>query len=89
SQVITDGEATPGLAIIYRIEQFYKNDGSSYLLAFTSEGLYYFDEIATNLWLPISPGVKSSTTVDADSNSGTNVLNVASTTGYTVGDSIM
>ena len=89
SQVITDGEATPGLVLIYRIEQFYRNDGSSYLLAFTSEGLYYFDEIATNLWLPISPGVKSSTTVDADSNSGTNVLNVAATTGYTVGDSIM
>lgn len=89
SQIITDGESSPTQSQVLRIDQFFRNDGSSYLLLFTNKAVFYFDEISTNIWQPITPGEKSQTNVDADSNAGTSTLNVASTTGYTVGDSIV
>lgn len=89
TQVLTDGAASPTDLIIYKIDQFFKNDGTSYLIAFTNKAVYLYDETNTDTWLPITPGSQSATTVDQDSSSGTTTLYVASTTGYTAGDTII
>lgn len=91
SQVLTDGAASPTNSSVFLIDQFFMNDGSSELIAFTNDRVYKFNE-DTDLWIPITPGTKSSTTVDADSGpsySPATRLHVASTDGYTAGEVII
>jgi len=92
SQVLTDGAASPTNSSIFLIDQFFLNGGTEELLAFTDSRVYRFNETGSDLWMPITPGTKSATTVDAASgvSEGTpKVLNVTATTGYSVGDTIL
>lgn len=88
TQRLTDGAASPVASTVLKIVEFEKRSGTTYLIGITNKRAYYFNE-STDLWIPITPGANASTTVDADSNSGTATLFVASTTGYTIGDTII
>jgi hypothetical protein len=88
-QILTDGAASPVNLSIYWIDQYYKDDGTVELVAFTNKRVYRFDEANDDLWVPITPGTDSATTVDQDSASGATTLYVASTTGYAAGDTII
>lgn len=89
AQVLTDGTTSQVPLVTFDIKQFNRSDGSSYILAFTNKGVWWYDAVNTDIWQPINPGEKSETSVDSDSTSGTTTLNVADTTGYSVGDGIV
>src|SRR3990170_1424285 len=88
TQRLTDGAASPANSTILNIDEFFKNDGSNRLVALTNKRAYFFRE-SNDLWVPITPGAKASTTVNTDSGVGTSNLFVASTSGYARGDTIM
>lgn len=87
-QVLTDGAASPTNLKVLGTDEFFKRDGSSFLIAVTNRRLYSFDT-AVDLWIPITNCDHNDTTVDQDSTSGTADLFVASTTGYAVNDRII
>lgn len=89
SQQLTTG-ATPDVALeIIGYDEFFRNDGTSQLMCFTTRRAYYFDDTNTDLWIPITPVEHADTIVDADSTAGTATLNVAITTGYSANDRII
>lgn len=88
NQVLTNGAASATTSTVIHLDQYFKNDGAGYLLAFTNHKVYFFRE-TNDLWVPITPGAKASTTVNTDSASGANILFVASTSGYAAGDTIV
>jgi hypothetical protein len=88
NQKLTDGAASPAALTVLKLDQYFQRSGNNYAVAITNRRAYFFNE-ADDLWIPITPGTKAYTTVDADSLLGQKVLNVASTTGYAVGDTII
>lgn len=87
SQQITDGEASPTPLKILRIDQYFKRDGNSYLIAMCDKGARFFRE-STDLWIPITEEDYAETFVDQDSASGAATLYLDDTTGYSAGDHI-
>lgn len=75
---------------ILRIDEYFKDSGSSYLLAFTEKHVYYFDDANTDLWLPITPGGSPvNTTLGGDEDAAQTVLSVADSTGFAQYDEII
>lgn len=86
-QVLTDGDGNE--ETIYLIDQFFLNDGSSELIAFTGNLVYRFNETGSDLWIPITPGRKLATFVDVTSAAAQKTLSVDSVSGYQPGDTII
>lgn len=88
AQVLTDGAATPANSTVMKIDQYFKNDGTAFLVAGTNKRVYRWNE-TNDIWVPITRGTSVSTTIDATSSSGSKTLYVASTVGFSIGDTII
>ncbi|MFC1794374.1 hypothetical protein ACFL3Q_12395 [Planctomycetota bacterium] len=88
TQQFTDGAASPSAISVLKIDQYFKRDGSSYLIACTTKRIYSFNE-GDSIWYPITPGLPVPTLVDASSPAAAKVVNVTTTDGYYKGDRII
>lgn len=88
-QILTDNAASPTTSQVLRLDEYFRNDGTSAFLAFTNYRGYYYDETTSGLWLPFTPITFATTFVDVDSAAAQPVLSVDDTTIFAVNQRVI